>query len=345
MYNILSVDGRGVTQALIATKIIQIIDDKLKQCTGEGVIKHFDHIASSSTAAFPAALIAHAYTPQKTYETVKNSFHAIFKPVDTSCDSLQCWFTNCIEYIYPNSDKTKLYTLDNLNDLLKNFRNVHLGESKIPLLLLSAKNSQKLETCYFSSKYDKDALLSDAVKSCIADKLHFPPYSLEGQGYFDHSFISKSSLGSTLSYITKDLNLTDSSLLVVNIGFDNLNTTDYLQTETTQNKVSSSDHLEINLSSSEDVNINAGRFLKGNFWNIVITQGQGILAEVHKFDKILDDDKIENIIKGSKICNNTTDECISFEEGIDQLINDGLINNSSLANELAALTNESDTCI
>jgi patatin-like phospholipase/acyl hydrolase len=74
MYNILSVDGRGATQALIATKIIQIIDEKLKKSTGEGVIKHFDQIASSSTTAFPAALIAHGYTPKKTYEIVKTEF-------------------------------------------------------------------------------------------------------------------------------------------------------------------------------------------------------------------------------------------------------------------------------
>ena len=31
MHNILSVDGRGATQALIATKIIQVIDEKLKK--------------------------------------------------------------------------------------------------------------------------------------------------------------------------------------------------------------------------------------------------------------------------------------------------------------------------
>jgi len=74
MYNILSVDGRGATQALIATKIIQIIDARLKHNTGEGVTKHFDHIASSSTTAFPAALIAHGYTPKKTYEIVKTEF-------------------------------------------------------------------------------------------------------------------------------------------------------------------------------------------------------------------------------------------------------------------------------
>ena len=35
MYNILSVDGRGATQALIATKIIQIIDEKLNRKNGK----------------------------------------------------------------------------------------------------------------------------------------------------------------------------------------------------------------------------------------------------------------------------------------------------------------------
>ena len=79
MYNILSVDGRGATQALIATKIIQIIDDKLKKSAGDGVIKYFDHIASSSTTALSAALIAHGYTPKKTYEMVKDSFSNVFE--------------------------------------------------------------------------------------------------------------------------------------------------------------------------------------------------------------------------------------------------------------------------
>ena len=45
MYNILSANGRGATQALIATKIIQIIDEKLGKSVGEGVIKHFDYIS------------------------------------------------------------------------------------------------------------------------------------------------------------------------------------------------------------------------------------------------------------------------------------------------------------
>ena len=98
-----------------------------------------------------------------------------------------------IKYISINSDKIKSYTLDNFDYLLKSCSKVNMEDSKIPLLLLSAKNSQKLETHYFSSTCDKDVSLLDAVKSCIADKLHFSPHILDKQGYFDHSFISKSS--------------------------------------------------------------------------------------------------------------------------------------------------------
>ncbi len=239
------------------------------------------------------------------------------------------------------------YTLDYLDNLFKyspekTMEENTMGESKVPLLLLSAKNSQKLETHYFSSTVDKDMLLSEVIKSCIADKLHFPPHELNKQGYLDHSFISKSSLGESLSYITKTQNLTDHSLLVVNIGFDNLNIKDYLKTEATNDKISATALLDIKMSSDVDMNINANRFLKGNFWNIVVTQENGILKEVHKFDNILDDAKIENIIKNSKICSNIWDECKPFYEGIDELISPGLLNNSSLISELDALIKELD---
>ena len=353
MYNILSVDGRGATQALIATKIIQIIDEKLRKSVGEGVIKHFDYITSSSTTAFPAALIAHGYTPKKTYEVVKNSFHTIFESADTSWDSYQGKFNKMKtmlqdsfkKYACTNYDKIKSYTLDNFDDLPRSCSKVNMGESKIPLLLLAAKNSQKLETHYFSSTYDKDVSLLDAVKSCIADKLHFSPHILDKQGYFDHSFISKSSLGASLSYITKAQDLTDHSLFVVNISFDNLNITDYFKTEMMQSKISPSNLLDITIASGEDINVNANRFLKGNFWNIVVTQEKGILEEVHKFDKILDDDKIENIIEGAKICSNAADECKPFYEVIDQMISDGLLHNTSIADEIDAITKELNDCM
>ena len=201
------------------------------------------------------------------------------------------------KYACTNYDKIKSYTLDNFGDSLKSCSKLNMGESKIPLLLLAAKNSQKLETHSFSSTHDKDVSLLDAVKSCIADKLHFLPHVLKNQGYFDHSFISKSSLGTSLSYITKTQNLTDPSLFVVNIDFANLNITDYFKTEMMQSKISPGNLLDITLSSGEDMNIHANRFLKGNFWNIVVTQEEGILGEVHKFDKILDDSKIESIIE------------------------------------------------
>ncbi len=335
MYNILSVDGRGATQALIATKIIQIIDEKLKQITGAG-IKHFDHISASSTASFPIALIAYTQNPKETYDIVKNDFQNVLEPIDTSSNYLTYYF---------NTIKSKMqtpYTLDHLDDLLKNFSKISMGESKIPLLLLAAKNSHKLETHYFSSTVDKDMSLSEVIKSCVADKLHFPAHKLTNQGYFDHSFISKSSLGESLSYITKTQNLTDHSLLVVNIGFDNLNIRDYLKTEATKDKISPTNLLDIKMSSGVDMNINANRFLKGNFWNIVVTQENGILKEVHKFDNILDDAKIESIIKSSKICSNIKDKCTPFYEGIDELINDGLLNNSSLTSELDTLIKELD---
>lgn len=164
------------------------------------------------------------------------------------------------KYACTNYDKIKSYTLDNFGDLLKNCSKVNMGESKIPLLLLAAKNSQKLETHYFSSIYDKDVSLLDAIKSCIADELHFLPHVLKNQGYFDHSFISKSSLGTSLSYITKAQNLTDHSLFVVSIDFANLNIIDYFKTEMMQNKISSDNLLDITLSSGEDMNIHANRF-------------------------------------------------------------------------------------
>ena len=343
MYNILSEDGRGATQALIATKIIQIIDDKLKKSAGDGVIKYFDHIASSSTTALSAALIAHGYTPKKTYEMVKDSFSNVFESDNKSFISkIKDLY---IKYISINSDKIKSYTLDNFDYLLKSCSKVNMEDSKIPLLLLSAKNSQKLETHYFSSTCDKDVSLLDAVKSCIADKLHFSPHILDKQGYFDHSFISKSSLGASLSYITKTQNLTDPSLFVVNIDFANLNITDYFKTEMMQSKISPGNLLDITLSSGEDMNIHANRFLKGNFWNIVVTQEEGILGEVHKFDKILDDSKIESIIEGSKICSNAAEECKPFYEGIDQMISDGLLDNTSIADEIDTITKELNDCM
>ena len=154
---------------------------------------------------------------KKTYEIVKTEFLNVFESVDTSCGSYQCGFNEIKikiqdlykKYVSINSDKIKSYTLDNFDYLLKSCSKVNMEDSKIPLLLLSAKNSQKLETHYFSSTCDKDVSLLDAVKSCIADKLHFSPHILDKQGYFDHSFISKSSLGTSLSYITKAQNLTD----------------------------------------------------------------------------------------------------------------------------------------
>jgi hypothetical protein len=343
MYNILSVDGRGATQALIATKIIQIIDEKLKQITGVG-IKHFDHISASSTASFPIALIAYTQNPKETYNTVKNNFQNVLEPTDTSSNYLTYYFNTIkskMQTPYTSKMQTP-YTLDHLDDLLKNFSKISMGESKIPLLLLSAKNSHKLETHYFSSTVDKDMSLSEVIKSCIADKLHFPAHKLTNQGYFDHSFISKSSLEESLSYITKTQNLTDHSLLVVNIGFDNLNIRNYLKTEATKDKISPTNLLDIKMSSGVDMNVNANRFLKGNFWNIVVTQENGILNEVHKFDNILDDAKIESIIKSSKICSNIKDKCTPFYEGIDELINDGLLNNSSLTSELDTLIKELD---
>ena len=343
MYNILSVDGRGAVQALIATKIILIIDEILMKSTGDGVIKHFDHIASSSTTAFPAALIAHGYTPEKTYEIVKTSFSNVFE--SDSKGFLGRLKDLYKKWTFSNPDKIKSYSLDRFDDLLMSCSKLNMGESKIPLLLLAAKNSQKLETHYFSSTHDKDASLLDAIKSCIADKLHFSPHVLKNQSFFDHSFISKSSLGSSLSYITKAQDLTDHSLFVVNISFDNLNITDYLKTETTQDKISPSNLLDITIASGEDINVNANRFLKGNFWSIIITQEQGILEEVHKFDKILDDAKIENIIAESKICNNTTEKCIPFHEGIDQMINEGLIHNTSITNEIDAIIKELNDCM
>ncbi|MBY0581094.1 MAG: patatin-like phospholipase family protein [Rickettsiales bacterium] len=347
MYNILSVDGRGATQALIVTKITQIIDEKLKQHSGVGIIKHFDHISASSTASLPVALIAHGYDPKKTYEIVKNTFKNAFissyEPKETNhfYNKAINFFKNAYKK-YANSDQMKFYTLDHLDDLLKDFPKINMGESKIPLLLLSAKNSHKLETHYFSSTVYKDMPLSDVIKSCVADKLYFPAHKLTNQGYFDHSFISKSSLEASLSYISTTKNLNDHSFLVVKIGFDNLNITDYLKTEAIKDKISPINLLDISMSSGEDMDIHANRFLKGNFWNIVVTQENGILEELHKFDKILDDAKIESIIKSSKICNNIMYECESFHEGIDALIKDGLLNNPSLANELDTLINELD---
>lgn len=347
MYNILAVDGRGPTQALIATKIIRIIDEKLNQHSGMGVIKHFDQIASSSTASFPTALISHGYDPKETYKIVENAFKNAFispyepKEINHFYNKVINFFKNAYKK-YANSDKIKFYTLHHLDDLLKDFPKINMGESKIPLLLLSAKNSHKLETHYFSSTVNKDISLSEVIKSCVADKLHFPAHKLTNQGYFDHFFISKSSLGESLSYITKTQNLTDHSLLVVNIGFDNLNITDYLKTEAIKDKISPTNLLDISMSSGENMNINANRFLKGNFWNIVVTQENGILEEVHKFDNILDDAKIESIIKSSKICSNIEDKCTSFYEGIDKLIKDGLLNNSSLTSELDTLIKELD---
>jgi hypothetical protein len=187
--------------------------------------------------------------------------------------------------------------------------------------------------------------LLDAVKSCIADKLHFSPHVLNKQGYFDHSFISKSSLGTSLSYITKAQNLTDHSLFVVNISFDNLNTADYLKTKSVQSKISPVNLLDIKISSGEDININANRFLKGNFWSIIVTQEGGILEEVHKFDEILGDAKIASIIDGSKICSNAADECKPFYEVIDQMISDGLLHNTSIADEIDAITKELNDCM
>lgn len=145
--------------------------------------------------------------------------------------------------------------------------------------------------------------------------------------------------------ITKTQNLTDHSLFVVNISFDNLNITDYLKTETTQNKISPDNLLDITIASGEDINVNANRFLKGNFWSIVVTQEEGILEEVYQFDKILDDAKIENIIAGAKICSNAKEECTPFHEGIDQLISDGLLHNTSIADEIDTIIKELNDCM
>ena len=103
--------------------------------------------------------------------------------------------------------------------------------------------------------------------------------------------------------------------------------------------------LDIKISSGEDININANRFLKGNFWSIIVTQEGGILEEVHKFDEILGDAKIASIIDGSKICSNAADECKPFYEVIDQMISDGLLHNTSIADEIDAITKELNDCM
>ena len=57
------------------------------------------------------------------------------------------------------------------------------------------------------------------------------------------------------------------------------------------------------------------------------------------------DEKIKEVIKSSKICSNITDECKPFYEGIDQMINDGLLHNTSIADEIDMITRELDGCM
>ncbi|RST62453.1 hypothetical protein [Candidatus Aquarickettsia rohweri] len=71
--------------------------------------------------------------------------------------------------------------------------------------------------------------------------------------------------------------------------------------------------------------------MEGAFWKILVTEGNGISKDLHKFDKILNEQEIINIIETSKICHNLDGEynCKPFFEGLDELINDGLINNKA----------------
>ena len=203
MYNILSINGIGANHTLIATKILQKIEKKLKEKTGENLMKHFDHIIASSTASLAASLIAFEGTTKKTYEKITNNLKTTFDNIKQS------------------------YTSDDLDKLLKDFPDVKMSTAKIPLLMLAAKNEGKIVAHYFSTSENNDIQLFSALKASIAYTLKFPSQIIDNKGYFDYSFIGKSLLLSVLAHIQKFQNIILNQLFVTYIDFDNPNIKDY----------------------------------------------------------------------------------------------------------------------
>ena len=345
MYNILVVDGRGAAQALIVAKIIQIVNEKLKEDSNKDFTKYFDYIIASSTSSLPAALLSTGKNPEKIFSEVKDKFYDGFSNNKKEGDYYVCSFvdkywnkmTDFFKSFVWDLDKLKIYTQEEFDKLFKDFPDLKIKDSKIPLTLLAAKNDGKIISHCFSNKEMK---LDDAVKASVAESSYFPPHVIGKHGYFDYSFISKSSLESGLYCLKKTEKLADQLLNVVQISFDNLNLQDYLKDK----KLSAEKFYDIKASINNGYS--SGKFLEGAFWKILVTEGNGISKDIHKFDKIPSDQKIEKIIATSKICHNLDGEynCKSFFEGIDELINDGLIHNKAHENMIDSILENLDGC-
>ncbi|MSO13791.1 patatin-like phospholipase family protein [Rickettsiales endosymbiont of Trichoplax sp. H2] len=330
MYNVLVVDGRGASQAIIAAKIIQIINERLQENSNKDIAKHFDYVVASSTSSLPAALLASGKNPEKVFSEVKDKFYDSFSHNKKKGSYYVCSFvdknwnkiTNYLKSFIWDLDKIKPYTQREFNELFKDFPDLKIKDTQIPLTLLAAKNNGKIISHCFSNKETK---LSDAVKSSVAEKYYFPHHEINKHGYFDYSFISKSSLEQGLYCLKKSENLTDQLFNVVQISFDNLNLEDYLKGK----KLSAEKYYDIKASINNDYS--SGKFLEGAFWKILVTEGNGISKDLHKFDKILNEQEIINIIEASTICYNLDGEynCKPFFEGLDELINNGLMNNKA----------------
>ena len=136
--------------------------------------------------------------------------------------------------------------------------------------------------------------------------------------------------------------LTDQLFKVVKISFGNLNLKDYIK----EGKITNEKLLDIKTSISQDYEKLDDKFLHGNFWHILVAGENGISKDLHKFDKILNEDEIQAIIKDSKICNNLEGKytCKSFEEGFDEFIQDGLMNNEAFGEAVDKLISDLDNC-
>ena len=345
MYNVLVVDGRGASQALIAAKIIQIINERLQENSNKDIAKYFDYVVASSTSSLSTALLLTGKNPEKVFSEVKDKFYDSFPHNKKEGSYYVCSFvdknwnkiTNYLKSFIWDLDKIKPYKQGEFNELFKDFPDVKIKDTQIPLTLLAAKNNGKIVSHCFSNKEMK---LADAVKASVAENYHFPPYVINKNGYFDYSFISKSSLEQGLYCLKKSENLTDQLLNVIQISFDNLNLQDYLKDK----KLSSDKFYDIKSSINNDYS--SGKFLEGAFWKILVTEGNGISKDLHKFDKILNEQEMTNIIKTSKICHNLDGEynCKPFFEGLDELINDGLIDNKAHENMVDSILDMLNAC-
>ena len=322
MHNILSLEGNG-DNTLITAEVLKLIEQK----SGKQLFYSFDHVGAASTASFLGALIASGKSAEESSLIVKKSFKKVFEVPDYFCAKWKDeWNYNPIKWVAWGKcmfwDSDKSYSQKALDELLLDMpSHQQIGDLKMHLTLTAAATASKIAPHHYLSKSTPEIQLKDAVRNSIFDKRYFDSPEDSKSNVSTSNGVAKLPVVAQLANIISDEKIHFNSIFLVAVIFDSPNLESYREISPS---ISEKHKKEIANASRDDV-VEALKAIfhgesKDHFRVIKITEEGGLKPDVFSFNRMLSNERFDQVLKSSQICDYKG--CQPLCQGIDKLVSD-----------------------